>query len=253
VESDCVLALDVGTSSVRAALYTMAGQAIPGAAARLAHQVAYLPDGGVESRAETLLDCVGKAVEQCLVSRPGAVAAVGISCFWHSLLGLDGRLRPVTPVLMWPDTRSAEEVAALLLQVDGEAVRRRTGCRLHPSYPAAKLHWVARCRPRWWAAAGQWVSFGDYLWWWLTGELAASVSMASASGLFDQAAGVWDPELVGLLGLRPAQLPAVVDLRDGAAPCRATLGPALQGIPVLPPVGDGACNNVGSGATGATR
>lgn len=253
--SSAVLALDVGTSSVRAALYDQDGQAIPQAASRVLHHVDYLPDGGVQTDADALLGATAAAIDHCL-SGPfaGPVAAVGISCFWHSLVGTDGALRPVTPLLIWADTRSAADVPLLARQLDTAAVRGRTGCPLHPSYPSVKLHWIRRARPTWWAQARHWLSFGEYLTHWLTGELAASVSMASGSGLYDQAAGCWDATLCAAVGLEEGKLPDVVDLHEPDWRCRH-LGrwAALRGVRVLLPAGDGACNNVGSGCVGADR
>ena len=39
------------------------------------------------------------------------VDAIACSCFWHSLLALDGRGRPLTPLLTWRDVRSAQLVS----------------------------------------------------------------------------------------------------------------------------------------------
>ncbi len=251
MDQACVLALDVGTSSVRAALYDERGAAVPGAAARVPHRVRYLPDGGVETDADELLAAVVGALDRCLADVRAPLAAVGVSCFWHSLMGAAADLRPLTPVLLWADTRSAADAAGLARRLDGEAVRRRTGCRLHPSYPTAKLSWVARTRPDWWGAVRHWLSFGEYLTHWLCGELAASVSMASASGLYDQVAGAWDREVLAALDLEPVRLPPLVDLGEAVWRCRqGGRWPALAGAAVLPAVGDGACNNLGSGCVG---
>jgi gluconokinase len=244
-----VLALDVGTSSVRASLYGGDGDPLPGSAVRLPHQVDYRLDGGVEADADALVALVQFALDQCLRQSAGPVAAVGVSCFWHSLLGLDGDLHPCSPVLMWPDTRSAPDVAELGRRLgDPGAVRERTGCPLHSSFPPAKLLWVRRARPDWWERARHWVSFADYLMFRLTGELVTSVSMASASGLYDQVGGRWDPEVTEATGISAAALPPVADFAEAELRLReATRWPDLQGARWCLPVGDGACNNVGSG------
>ncbi len=252
-----MLALDIGTSSVRASLYGADGAPIPGAAARVPHQVDYRHDGGVETDPDILLSRVDQAVAECLRAAPGPVAAVGASCFWHSLMGVDGQMRPRTPVLIWADTRGAADVPVLAARLDADALRRRTGCRLHPSYPPAKLAWIRRGRPDWWQAVRYWLSFGEYVTWHLTGELVSSVSLASGSGLYDQGAGAWDAEVLEAVGVPATALPPVADLAE-AGPLRPRTGtpwtvPALSGARVLLPAGDGACNNVGSGCIGEGR
>lgn len=249
-----VLALDIGTSSVRAGLYGEDGRSLPGAAARLPHQVRYLPDGGVEADPDILLALVETAIERSLQASPGPVAAVGISCFWHSLLGLDADDRPSTPLLLWADTRSAADAREFARRVNPAAVRARTGCRPHSSYLPAKLLWIRRAHPDRWARTRRWLSFGEYLTLRLNGEVVASESMASASGLWDQSARRWDPEVLEAVGLAGGTLPPVADLT--AVPLRqqpAGRWPALAGTPWLLPAGDGACNNLGSGATQADR
>ena len=58
----------------------------------------------------------------------GPIAAVGASCFWHSLLAVDGRGRALTPVLTWRDTRSVDDADAL-----AAPARRRTPCTHAPA------------------------------------------------------------------------------------------------------------------------
>ena len=252
-----VLALDIGTSSVRASLYGEDGNPVPGGTARIAHQVTYHPDGAVETDPDELLACMDQAAAQCLQSAPGPVAAVGLSCFWHSLMGADAAMRPQTPLLIWADTRSAQDALALRHRLDAEAVRARTGCRLHSSYPPAKLAWIRRMRPDWWGAVRHWLSFAEYATWHLTGQWIASVSIASGSGLYDQRAGCWDAEICDAVGLPLATLPPIADLTE-PGPLRPRgsglwAGRDLAAARILLPAGDGACNNVGSGCLGPDR
>src|SRR5947208_3245356 len=111
-----VLSLDVGTSSVRAALYDEHGRHPEGLSAEPEHR----HDGGVEMDAEALfqraLACIERALE--LAKGRGPIVGVGVSTFWHSTLGVGEDGRPVTPVLLWADTRAVREVEALRGQVD---------------------------------------------------------------------------------------------------------------------------------------
>src|SRR5216683_7596622 len=101
-----VVALDVGTSSARARVFDAMGRAQAGAEGHVAYEPTTSADGGVELDPGELMEAVASALDRCLAGA-GAVAAVGVSVFWHSLLALDGDGRPLTPVITWADTRSA--------------------------------------------------------------------------------------------------------------------------------------------------
>ena len=78
---------------------------------------------------------------------PREVVAGGISCFFHSIVGLDDAGRPVTPVLSWADTTSAGEAAALRQEVDPDAVHAATGAPIHASYWPARILRLRREQP----------------------------------------------------------------------------------------------------------
>ena len=65
----------------------------------------------------------------------------------------------------------------------------RTGAPLHSAFFPAKLPGFATARPEIFARAATWCGFAEYLLARLTGRLKASLSMASGTGLLDQARG----------------------------------------------------------------
>jgi len=246
-----VIALDVGTSSARAALYDARGRPI----ADRFHQVPYEPrvtaNGGVEHNPTALLDAVAACLDAVTARSPGEpdIFGVGVTTFWHGLLGFDAAGRPATPVYMWADSRAARAAAELREALDAEALHARTGCHVHASYWPAKLRWLGGEQPALKARVDRWGSFGEYLELELFGEAATSVSMASGTGLFDVTAARWDTEALAAARLEPTQLFAVVDRTDGRRTLRAPWAgrwPALRTAPWFPAIGDGAASNVGS-------
>ena len=176
-----VVALDVGSSSVRAVAYGEDGLALPGDA-----HLSY-----ASHDADELV-----AACRAVLAQLGDADAVAISCFWHSLLPVDDHDRPLSPLLTWRDT--VGEAPAL----DPVAYHARTGCFLHPSFWPAKLGQVR---------AARYLSFADYLLLKLTGELRTTASMASGTGLFDPNRLAWDDETLAACGIDPAQLAPVSD------------------------------------------
>jgi len=239
--TSAVVALDVGTSSVRALLYDQQARAQPGAEVHLPYRPRVAADGTAEVDSERLLGLVERALDRLLRGRRLEVAGVGISTFWHGLLGLDGRGRPATPLWLWSDSRSWREAEALKRRLDAGAVHQRTGCPIHPSYWPAKLAWAG---PR---AAHRWASFADYLFLKLFGEWGTSLSMASATGLFSLRKMAWDADLAERLRVRLSQLPPPASVQRGLRAHYARRWPALAGVPWLPAAGDGALANLGSG------
>src|SRR5262249_11718947 len=100
------------------------------------------------------------------------------------------------------------------------------------------------------------MSPGEYLFLRLFGEASCSVSMASGTGLFNQATADWDDELLAHLPARREQLSPIVPdgaLVEGLSPESAGELPDLSESRWLPALGDGACSNVGSGCIAGDR
>ena len=255
-----ILALDVGTSSVRAIGYDAAGRTLPGADARVGYEPATTPDGGSELDAEELVAATASAMDRCLAAAPGPPAAVAGSVFWHSLLALDAGGRPLTGVITWADTRSAPAAKALRARLDETAVHHRTGAPLHSTFFPAKLTWLRETRPEVFARAAMWCGFAEYLLLRFTGRLRASVSMASGTGLLDQRpdawqrAGAWDAPMLDACGIGPERLPPIDDTPViGLAPASSARWPDLVAVLWLPAAGDGACSNLGADCSGPER
>ena len=222
-----VLSIDVGTSGVRAALFDERGEQIEGAHAATQRELA----GFGELDPDALVDKVILTLDKlsARIGRHVGDEPVAVSAFWHGLMGVDAKGAPTTPLLTWADTRAAHAAKELRSEFEELAIHARTGCRFHPSYWPAKLRWLKAERRAEFDRTHQWLGFGEYLCWRLFRKTGTSVSMASATGLFDQRTCSWDVELVERLGLSPDKLPHISD--------------------ELPVFGDGAANNIGGGCT----
>ena len=185
-----VLALDVGSSSVRAQRFDERGE----------------PEGALRQERYKTDDPGEVAVAIRLVL--GDDEADATSCFAHSLVAVDADWNALTPILGWRDTRSAGAAEWLARRLDANAVHARTGAYLHPSYWPAKLAWLAEAEPDVFRDAAWFVSFADFL----RGVPETSLSMASSSGLLDLTAQDWDEELLAALGVDRERLPRISDV-----------------------------------------
>lgn len=223
-----VLALDQGTTSSRAILFTTPALD-PVAAAQREFPQHYPASGWVEHEAEDLwqssLAVMREAIAKAGVM-PRDVAAIGIAnqrettLLWDRATG-----RPIHRAIVWQDRRTATTCAALSEEGHDALIAERTGLVIAPYFSATKIRWMLDHLPgaRAAAEAGR-LAFGtvdSFILWRLTnGRVhATDATNASRSMLFDIHAGRWDEELCALFRVPPTVLPEVMD-------CAAPFGSA---------------------------
>ncbi len=232
-----ILALDIGTSSCRAAVFGSDGARIAGSLEQLAYRLDTGSDGKAVLDPSELLAAVRHCAESAR-SRVARIEAVGMSCFWHSLLGVDAAGRAVTPIYTWADARCRGDAEQLRAELDERDVHAETGCMLRASFWPAKFRWLARTEPVLFDCVSRWISPGEWLQAELTGGATCAVGMATGTGFFDPTTLRWSERMLGVCGIQKEQFSTVSDLPS-----------SWDGVPFFPGIGDGAASNLGSGAT----
>ena len=250
--SPLVLAIDIGTSSTRAALFDMQARRIPGTMTQQAYTVSHSNDGAAELQTGILLAAVDRCINGTLTRARGRkISAVGVSCFWHSLIGLDVAGRPITPIYTWADSRCRDDAVRLRAEMAEKTYHWRTGCMLRASFWPAKLRWLARTKRAVFRRVARWQSPAD----WLAGHYceggadACSYGMATGTGLFNPRTLRWEASLAELCGLRAEQLCPLTEESTRSSATVSRRHPALAEARWWPAIGDGAASNLGSGAT----
>ena len=275
LSQELILGIDIGTSSVRAALYDARGRMLPATFVQHERSLATTAEGGSEIDPDVALKQFVRTIDdvlKCSRDSDGEIAGVAVSCFWHSLLGVDEKGAPTTAVLGWADTRSGEFTAALRKRFNESEVHNRTGARFHSSFWPAKLLWLRSKNRRVFDRTAKWLSLSDYLTmkiheahafekqhtsimraakeWQYSGTPLTSVSIASATGMFDIRECRWDAELLDFLGLHEFNLSRIADTdepRHRLTRPYSRRWPRLRNALWFPAIGDGAANNIGSG------
>jgi gluconokinase len=249
-----VLALDLGTSSVRGMVFDAAAKPLPGVLARrkVVLDVDADDTGAATLDAEHYLGALAECLDE--LSAAGHLDGVGLvaaSAQWHSVLPTDARGRPLGPVLTWLDTRP-EAPAGAPGPADADAFHQRTGTWWHRFYWTVRLPWLR-------AAAGttpaRFTGLVEFVLADLLGEAPMSVSQASGTGLLDTAHLTWDAEACAIAGAGPGELPTLAPpgWRGRLRPEYARRWPALAAAAWTPPIGDGAASNIGSGCVDPSR
>ena len=116
--------------------------------------------------------------------------------------------------------------------------------------PLLKLMWFQDNDPELLHRAAHWVGLKDWVLAVLTGDVVTELSCASGSGMLDLAEHAYNPEAVELAGVRPDQLPPILDTTDilKLSPEAAALIGLAAGTPIVVGAGDGPLGNLGTGA-----
>jgi gluconokinase len=253
-----ILAVDVGSSSVRAMLFDREGNALDNVFAQVRYSPQTTPDGGSTIDSEILCQNVFDSITTALRQagdHASRIAVVAMDTLVSSLLGVGIDGQPTTPIYTWADTRGGELgeqwTAQLANQgLSPEQYTQITGCRIHTSYWPLRLLWLEAHSAEAFQRTAYWMSLGEYIFYRLTGARQVSASTASWSGLLNRHTLDWDVKTLAALPIRREQLSTI------SAQPHTTNGdewarrwPALRQALWTPPVADGAASNIGAGCT----
>src|SRR3989449_5953246 len=248
-----VLALDLGTSSVRAVVYDTRGQMLAPTLCDLPYKVQTTDPGEVSSDPDDLLRLIATSIDIALKAARKEkvdIIAAAAACYWHSLMGVGRTGRPTTELLTWADTRSAAETGRMRSRFDERAYHARTGCFFHASYWPARLRWLRATRRTAVRRTTRWISLGEYLYQEFHGDARVSHSIASGTGLLDVNRCQWDDAALRLAGITVGELSPLSDWDQPARSLRSRFAggwPELKDVPWFLPLGDGGLANVGAG------
>lgn len=243
-----ILSVDIGTSSVRACVFDATGRMLPRTLVKAEHSPSIPAAGASEFDSVELMQRTLDVIDRVAAVTGDPVEAVAMSAFWHGIVGVDERGRATTPVLTWADRRSREFTPLIKERLDETASHRRTGAHFHSSFWPAKLMWFRERQPLIWRKTARWCSFPDLIAERLFGECVTSISMASATGIFDQRRCLPDAEMLRFLKLRKGSLARIAADGETFRLTRryARRWPTLAKADWFAAVGDGAADHIGS-------
>jgi len=214
-----ILAIDQGTTSSRAMIFSPAGDCV--AVAQQEFRQIFPQDGWVEHDPEEIWQSVLSVCRQVLQQAKEAgneVVGIGITNQRETTVVWDKKSgKPLYNAIVWQDRRTADLCSELKSAGNEEQVSELTGLLLDPYFSATKIRWILDHvdGAREWAEAGE-LAFGtidSFLLWRLTGgkSHATDATNASRTMLFNIHSQQWDDSLLELFQIPSSLLPVVKD------------------------------------------
>jgi xylulokinase len=242
------LGLDLGTSGVKAMLID-GNQTIIGSA-HGALDVSRPHSGWSEQGPADWIAATETAIAGLKASHPKELAAVkgiGLSGQMHGATLLDGADHVLRPCILWNDTRSYKEAAALDADPRFRAI---TGNIVFPGFTAPKLAWVKNNEPDIFGKVKKVLLPKDYLRLWLAGEHISEMSDSAGTSWLDTGKRQWSSELLDATDLDEGQMPRLVEGTEPAGSLRPELSSKWgmgAGVVIAGGAGDNAASACGMG------
>jgi gluconokinase len=244
------IGLDLGTTRTRAVVFDRGGVAVADASQDYPLETPR-PAWAEQNPLlvyQAALTCLRNVMRIETIS-PADIAGVGLSGTLHNIIAIDESGDPLTPAMIWADTRATREVAEIRRSTDATRLYTRTGCPVHPMYPIAKLRWLRHEQPALFSSARRFISIKDFVFQRLVGGFAIDFSVASGTGMLALQTRTWDEEALSLAGVTEDQLGELVEPTFTGPLTResAIATGLLAGTPVAIGAGDGVLSALGTG------
>ncbi len=232
-----LLGLDIGTTSVKAAIFDLAGKCL-GMGIQDYRLATPAPDR-VELDPEHYWTSACRVVNEAMAeagTAPDSILAVGVSSQGETTLSVDQAGKPLYPALVWLDHRALEE-ARTLDRILGEEAYAYTGIpTIDPTWTACKIAWIRDHEPDVFRRTHRFLLVQNFIIQRMTGAFVTDGGVACTSLLLDINTHTWWDRALEAVGLSPDQLPDLKHIGEVAGPLTREAAEAMGLSPGLPVV-----------------
>jgi len=207
-----IVGIDGGTTAVKVALFDSHLNELYSSSRGI--DTFHPQPGWVEQDPEEVLDAVISLVAEVLDQSDVPVGACGLDHQGESVVAWDSKTgEPLSPIIVWQDKRSVEQISKIKKNGGGEEITRKTGLPLDPYFSAGKFSWLLQHSGRVAEALGagrlRMGTVDSFLCDRLGNRFATDPSTASRTQLCELGATQWDQWLLDQFGIPMNCLPAI--------------------------------------------
>jgi L-xylulokinase len=201
-----LLGIDNGSTVVKAAVFSVTGDAVSVAARKI--PLSSPQPGYSEVDMNVLWGLTADSIREA-IERSGVAAEdiLGVACTGHGngLYLVDGDSKPVRPAIRGADTRAREYIDRWLADGVDVAIRPKTMQAIWPAQPNALLAWMRDHEPDSLSRATANLTVTDYVRLRLTGEFGAELTNQSGCSLMNVGTGRYDAQVLEAFGIPEMQ------------------------------------------------
>lgn len=202
-----LLGIDVGTTSVKAAVFNENGEML----LHNTYDYTLLTSGDfVEFPPQEYVRIVKEAIKDAKEKYDIYALAIDTQC--ETMILTDEKGEPLCNAIVWLDNRAQKEAEIIREHFGNKRVYEVTGQpEIAATWPACKLLWLENNRYDIFSKIDKIFLLEDYLIYSLTGEFVTEKTLQSSSIYFDITKEVWWDEMLDFIGVDRAKLPKLLD------------------------------------------
>lgn len=206
---DCLLGIDLGTSSVRSMIMSYDGRIISLAQEEYNFDITH--EGWAEQDPELWWNATVRTIRKALYTAETnvSVKSIGFSGQMHGLVAIDAKGKCVRKAILWCDQRSAPQVEKINNYWGREQLGKIIHSPMATGFQVASILWVKENEPEVYSKISHVILPKDYIRYRLTGEIASDITDAASTGCFDCNAGTWSCELLSAFDIDKDLFPRI--------------------------------------------
>jgi gluconokinase len=212
------------------------------------HPFADAAEQDAEEIFQTLLSIIKKTVDQ--INNSDEIVFISFSSAMHSLMAVDDKGVPLTPLMTWADMRSKKIAVDLSASDTGKNIWLQTGTPVHAMTPVCKIKWIKENQPEIFKRTYKFIGIKEYIFFKLFNKYAVDYSVASATGLLNLDSINWHEPSLQFAGIDKGKLSALVSVFHTETAIEKKYADQLglkKNIPFVTGASDGVLANLGSG------
>ena len=255
-----LLAIDVGTQSVRAIVFDQQGRLLAKAQVQFDPPYVSPQPGWAEQDAEIYWNAIGSACRELWQQgelRPASISGLSLTTLRSTVVCADAAGRPLRPAIVWLDQRKATQLPPLGAFWNGAFAVAGASRLIQHFQTEAEANWLAQNEPELWRATDKFVFISGWLVHRMVGEWVDSSGAQVGFVPFDYKRLAWAAPSDfkwRAVAVRPSQLPRLVAPGGKLGVLLPAAAEALglpAGLPLIAAAADKACEVLGSGGLGA--
>ncbi|MCP9768370.1 gluconokinase [Lacihabitans sp. LS3-19] len=249
---DCILTIDISTSSVKVCAYDFSGKLV---AFRKASLSIFYPNPDYSEQDPehvyvTVLFVLRDFINEQILPSNYKIETIVFSASMHSVLPVNNKGVPIGNAMIWSDNRAKKEADLIKESEYANQIYQNTGTPIHAMSPLAKIKWIKNNQPERFKKASKFISLKEYIIYQFTNQYVIDYSMASATGFFNIKEKKWEEMSLYISGIDSSYFSDAVSVFNSDLKFKPNIAKALnlpKNTKVLVGSTDGCLATLGSG------